>query len=160
MLYPASLPWFLPVVIISPEWFTGPEQGKSSGRTAAFSLWTGMFRDRISCIAGGNIYTAVTGSSFLRLWEQGIPRESEDDCWGWTGCSITHRYPLYSPFTVISYLIIFIELQFTDNLLLILGIYADEWRQMSLLIFFIILSTVLQTYICYSPVALAARSNA
>jgi len=29
---------------------TGPQQGKSSGRTAAFSLWTGMFRDGISSI--------------------------------------------------------------------------------------------------------------
>ena len=27
---------------------TGPVQGKSSGRTATFSLWTGMFRDGIS----------------------------------------------------------------------------------------------------------------
>jgi hypothetical protein len=35
------------VVKISPEWVTGPEQGKSSGRTATFSLWTGMFRDRL-----------------------------------------------------------------------------------------------------------------
>ena len=34
-------PWDLPVVKISPEWVTGPEQGKSSGRIAAFSLWTG-----------------------------------------------------------------------------------------------------------------------
>jgi hypothetical protein len=29
------------VVKISPEWVTGPEQGKSSGRIATFSLWTG-----------------------------------------------------------------------------------------------------------------------
>ena len=28
-----------------------------------------------------NSYTAVTRSSFPRLWEQGIPREGEDDCW-------------------------------------------------------------------------------
>ena len=28
------------VVKISPEWVTGPEQGKSSGRIATFSLWT------------------------------------------------------------------------------------------------------------------------
>jgi hypothetical protein len=34
----------LPVVKISPEWVTGPEQVKSSGRFATFSLWTGMFR--------------------------------------------------------------------------------------------------------------------
>jgi len=31
-------PWDLPVVKISPEWVTGPEQGKSSGRIATFSL--------------------------------------------------------------------------------------------------------------------------
>jgi len=30
------------VVKISPEWVAGPEQGKSSGRIAIFSLWTGM----------------------------------------------------------------------------------------------------------------------
>ena len=35
---------------ISPEWVTGSEQGKSSGRIATFSLWTGMFRDGISPI--------------------------------------------------------------------------------------------------------------
>ena len=29
------------MVKISPEWVTGPEQGKSSGRIATFSLWTG-----------------------------------------------------------------------------------------------------------------------
>jgi hypothetical protein len=38
----------LPVVAISPEWVTGPEQGKSSGRVATFILWTGLFRDGIS----------------------------------------------------------------------------------------------------------------
>jgi len=27
------------VVEISPKWVTGPEQGKSSGRVATFSLW-------------------------------------------------------------------------------------------------------------------------
>jgi hypothetical protein len=36
------------VVKISPESVTGPEQGKSSGRIATVSLWTGMFRDGIS----------------------------------------------------------------------------------------------------------------
>jgi len=40
------------VVKISPEWVTGPEQGKSSGRIVTFSLWTGMFRDGISSIPG------------------------------------------------------------------------------------------------------------
>jgi len=40
------------VVKISPEWVTGPEQGKSSGRIATFSFWTGMFRDGISSIPG------------------------------------------------------------------------------------------------------------
>jgi len=35
---------------ISPECLIGPEQGKSSGRIATLSLWTGMFRDGISSI--------------------------------------------------------------------------------------------------------------
>jgi len=38
------------VVRISPEWVTGPEQCKSSGRIGTFSLWTGRFRDGISSI--------------------------------------------------------------------------------------------------------------
>jgi hypothetical protein len=38
------------VTIISPEWVRSPEQGKSSGRTANFSLWTGTFWDGISSI--------------------------------------------------------------------------------------------------------------
>jgi len=37
---------------IFPEWVTGPEQGKSSGRIATFSFWSGMFRDGISSIPG------------------------------------------------------------------------------------------------------------
>ena len=37
------------------EWVTGPEQGKSSGRIAKFSLWTGMFRDGISSIPGETV---------------------------------------------------------------------------------------------------------
>jgi len=40
---------------IPPEWVTGPEQDKSSGRIATFSIWTGMFRDDISCIPGGTV---------------------------------------------------------------------------------------------------------
>jgi hypothetical protein len=36
--------WDLRVVKMSPEWITGPEQGKSSDRVATFSLWTGMYR--------------------------------------------------------------------------------------------------------------------
>jgi hypothetical protein len=38
------------VVKFSPEWVTGSEQGKSSGRVATFSLWTGVFRDGIFSI--------------------------------------------------------------------------------------------------------------
>ena len=37
---PGFFPWDLQVVKISPEWVTSPEQGKSSGRIATFSLWT------------------------------------------------------------------------------------------------------------------------
>ena len=43
------------MVKISPEWVMGPEQGKSSGRIAAFSFWTGMFRDGISSIPGETV---------------------------------------------------------------------------------------------------------
>ena len=78
---PGFFPWNLPVVTISPELVTVPEQGKSSGRIATFSLWTGMFRDGISSIPGETVYTVVTGWPFPRLQEQGIPREGEDDCW-------------------------------------------------------------------------------
>jgi len=35
---------------MSPEWVTGPEQVKSSGRVATFSLWTGLLMDGISSI--------------------------------------------------------------------------------------------------------------
>jgi len=45
----------LPVVKISSEWVTGPEQGKSSGKIDTFSLWTGMFRDDISSIPGETV---------------------------------------------------------------------------------------------------------
>jgi hypothetical protein len=38
------------MVEISPERVTSPEQGKSCGRIATFSLWTGMFTDGISSI--------------------------------------------------------------------------------------------------------------
>ena len=43
------------MVKISPGWVTGPEQGKSSGRTALFSLWTGILRDGISSIHGETV---------------------------------------------------------------------------------------------------------
>jgi len=35
--------------------FTDPEQGKSSGRIVTFSLWTRMFRDGISSIPGETV---------------------------------------------------------------------------------------------------------
>jgi hypothetical protein len=43
------------VVKISPEWVTGPEQGKSNGRTVTCSLWTGVFGDGISFIPGETV---------------------------------------------------------------------------------------------------------
>ena len=43
------------MVKISPELVTGPEQGRSSGRIAYFSLWTGIFRDSISTIPGETV---------------------------------------------------------------------------------------------------------
>ena len=54
-------PWDLLVVKISPEWVTGPEQGKSSGRIATFSLWTGMFRDGISSIPDETVISLWRG---------------------------------------------------------------------------------------------------
>jgi hypothetical protein len=38
------------VIEMSPEWVTVPEQGKSSGRVAAFSLWAGVLWDGIFSI--------------------------------------------------------------------------------------------------------------
>jgi len=61
------------VVKISPEWVTGPEQGKSSGRIATFSLWTGMFRNGISSLPCETVNTAVTQSSFR--WENRVYHE-------------------------------------------------------------------------------------
>ena len=87
-------PWDLPVVKISPQWFTGPEQGKSSGRIATFILWTGMFRDGISSIPGETViplWDSVVISSFVRT---GYTTRR----WGWLlgriGYSITHHYTL------------------------------------------------------------------
>ena len=59
------LPWDLPVVKISPEWVTGPEQGKSNGSIAIFSLWTGMFWDGISSIPGETVIPLWLGRHFL-----------------------------------------------------------------------------------------------
>ena len=57
------------MVKISPEWVTGSEQGKSSGRIATFSLWTAMFRDDISSIPGETVIyrcDSVVISSFVK----------------------------------------------------------------------------------------------
>ena len=43
------------MVTVFPAWVTGPEQGKSIGRIATFSLWTGVFRDGISTIPGETV---------------------------------------------------------------------------------------------------------
>ena len=58
-------PWDLPVVKIPPEWVTGPEQGKSSGRVATFSHRTGLFRDGISSIPGETVIPLWLGRHFL-----------------------------------------------------------------------------------------------
>ena len=58
-------PRHLPVVKISPEWVTSPEQGKSSCRIATFSLWTGMCRDGISSISGETVILLWLGRHFL-----------------------------------------------------------------------------------------------
>jgi hypothetical protein len=43
------------VIEMSPEWVTGHEQGKFSGRIANFSLWTGLFWDGISSIPDATV---------------------------------------------------------------------------------------------------------
>ena len=58
-------PWDLPVVKISPEWVTDPEQGKSSDRIATFILWNGTFRDGISTINGETVVPLWLGRHFL-----------------------------------------------------------------------------------------------
>jgi len=58
-------PWDLPVVKISPEWITGPDQGKSIGSIATFSLWTGVFRDGISSIPDETVIPLLLGRHFL-----------------------------------------------------------------------------------------------
>ena len=60
-----SFPWDLPLVIISPEWVTGPEQGKSSGRIATFSLCTGKFRDGFSSIFDETVIPLWLGRHLL-----------------------------------------------------------------------------------------------
>ena len=55
MIHSGFFPLNLPVVKFSPEWVTDPEQGKSSGTVATFSVWTGMFRDGISSIPGETV---------------------------------------------------------------------------------------------------------
>ena len=66
-------PWDLPVVKISPEWVTGPEQGKSSGRIGTFSLWTGKFRDGISPIPDETVIPLWLCRHFL-VCENGVYR--------------------------------------------------------------------------------------
>jgi len=53
------------VVQITPEWVTGLEQVKPSGRIVTFSLWTGMFRDGISSIPGETVIPLQLGRNFL-----------------------------------------------------------------------------------------------
>ena len=61
-------PWDLPVVKISPEWVTGPEQGKSSGRIATFSLCTACLGMAFPPFLMKQLYRcdSVVISSFVR----------------------------------------------------------------------------------------------
>ena len=62
---PASSHETCQLLKISPKWVTGPEQGKSSGRIATFSLWTGVFRDGISSIPDETVILLWLGRHFL-----------------------------------------------------------------------------------------------
>ena len=87
--------WDLPVVKISPEWVTGPEQGKSSGRiaTASGSACLGM---AFPPFLVKQLYRcdSVVISSFVKT---GYTMRR----WGWLfgriGYNITHHYHLYLP---------------------------------------------------------------
>ena len=83
VFWPASFRETCQWLKISPEWVTGPAQGKSSGRIATFSLWTGMFRDGISCIAGETVIPLWLGRHFLVCENRGIQRECVNDCSWW-----------------------------------------------------------------------------
>jgi len=52
-------PCDLPVVKISPKWVKDPEQAKSRGRIATFSLWAGMLRDGISSIPRNRLHRVM-----------------------------------------------------------------------------------------------------
>ena len=67
-------PWDLPVVKISPEWVTGPEQCNSSGRIATFSLWTSVFRDGIFSIPDETVIPLWLGRHFL-IYENRVYHE-------------------------------------------------------------------------------------
>jgi hypothetical protein len=64
------------------NWFTGPEQGESSGRVATFSVCTGVFKVGISSIPGETVIPLWLGRHFL-VCENRVhtPREGEDVCW-------------------------------------------------------------------------------
>ena len=57
--------WDLPVVKISTEWVTVPDQGMSNSRITTFNLWTGMLRDGISIIPGETVIPLWLGRHIL-----------------------------------------------------------------------------------------------
>ena len=62
------------MIKMSLEWVTGPEQGKSSGTIATFSLWTDMFWDGIPSITVETVLSLRLGRHFL-ISENRIYRE-------------------------------------------------------------------------------------
>ena len=67
------------VVKISPEWVTGPEQ--VSPVVGLLPLASGPACLGMTFPPFLAKHTVVTQSLFPRSWEQGIPREGEDDSW-------------------------------------------------------------------------------
>jgi hypothetical protein len=67
------------VIEMSPEWVKSPEQ--VSPVVGLLPLASGQACFGMAVPPFLMSYTAVTRSSLPRLWEQGIPREGEDDCW-------------------------------------------------------------------------------
>jgi hypothetical protein len=85
--------WDLSVVRISRECVTSPEQGKSSGRIATFSIWIGASVMAFPPFLVEQLQRCdlVDSAQFVGT---GYTTGREGWLLGWRGYSITHHYPL------------------------------------------------------------------
>ena len=92
----------LAIVRIFPEWIMSPELGKSIGRIATFSLWTGMFEMTFPSLLMKRLFRCDSVVNAC-LWEQGIPWEDEDDCWVGEAIEFCITTP-YTPYNMLGLL--------------------------------------------------------